>query len=289
VWRLLPLLLLAACADNAGPCRLQPVADLPATLDRNRLEVAGQVNGAAVTLLIDTGAQRTVLNMATVSALQLPRSQRSVTLLNGIGGAVSGADVFAELDVGHVDFRQRLAVANLPDFGGIVGGDMLSGFDLELDVPDRRVRLWRARGCHAADLPWTGPRATVPVHVTGDRLRLAVTIDGQKLDALLDSGAGRSLLQADVAQRLGVPAAALAADPAARVRGLDGGLVGIHAHRFASLGVGDEVFANPQIGVASFRLDAADMLLGMDYLRGHRVWVSYRTGELFIQAARPGG
>ncbi len=290
MWRLLPLLVLAACTE-AGPCRLQPVADLPATLDGSRLVVAGEVNGAVVPLLIDTGAERTVLSTATVAALQLPRSQRSVTRLTGIGGAVSNADVFAVLGLGHADFRERLAVASIPDFSGIVGGDMLSGYDLELDVPNHRVRLWRAPGCHAADLPWTGPRATVPVHVTGDRLRVAVTIDGQKLDALLDSGAGRSLLQADAALRLGVTGAALAADPGALARGLDGALVGVRTHRFASIGIGigDEQIANPPIGVAAFHLDAADMLLGMDYLRGHRVWVSYRSGELFIQPAQPAG
>jgi predicted aspartyl protease len=289
MWRLLPLLLLAACAETAGPCRLQPIADLPATTDGNRLMVAGQVDGAAVNLLIDTGAERTVLSTATVAALQLPRSQRSATRLTGIGGAVSNADVFAVLGIGHADFRDRLAVANIPDFDGIVGGDMLSRYDLELNVPDRRVRLWRAPGCHAADLPWAGPRATVPVHVTGDRLRVAVTIDGHKLDALLDSGAARSLLQADAAQRLGVTGAALAADPAGRARGLDGALLGVRTHRFTSLAIGGEQIANPQIGVAAFQLDAADMLLGIDYLRSHRVWVSYRSGELFIQTAGAAG
>jgi predicted aspartyl protease len=288
MWRLLPLLLLAACAET-GPCRLDQVADLPAAIDGNRLEVAGQVDGAAVTFLIDTGAERTVLNAGTVAALQLPRSQRSVTRLTGIGGAVSNADVFAVLGLGHADFRQRLAVAEIPDFGGIVGGDMLSRYDLELDVPNRRVRLWHAPGCHAADIPWTGARATVPVEVTGDRLRVAITIDGQTLDALLDSGAGRSLLQADAAQRLGVTSAMLAADPAARARGLDGALVGVRTHRFSSFGIGGERIANPQIGVAAFQLSAADMLLGMDYLRSHRVWVSYRSGELFIQRAQPAG
>jgi hypothetical protein len=25
------------------------------------------------------------------------------------------------------------------------------------------------------------------------------------------------------------------------------------------------------------------MILGLDYLRSHRVWVSYRTGQIFVQ------
>ncbi len=290
MWRLLPLLLLAACATApTGPCQLQAVADLPATLDGNRLEVAGHVDGAETRFLIDTGAEATVLTTATVGALQLPRSQRSATQLTGIGGAVSNADVFAVLDLGTASFQRRLAVANIPALGGIIGGDILSDYDLELDLPGHRVRLWHARGCHAADLPWTGPRATVPMEVTGgERLRVPVTIDGQPVEALLDSGAGRTLLQLDTAERLGLTAANGASDPVSFARGVDGGVVQVHAHRFGTLTVGEDRLNAPWIGVAAFQMTGGQMLLGVDYLRTRRVWVSYRTGQLYVQVATPG-
>jgi predicted aspartyl protease len=288
MWRLLPaLLLLAACSNaDSGPCRLQPVADLAATLDNNRLEVTGQVNGADTVLLIDTGAERTLLTTATVNALQLPRSQRSVTRLIGVGGAVSNADAFADLQLGDADRRQRLAVADIPRLGGVIGGDVLSDYDLELDLPHRRVRLWHASGCGAADLPWTGPRATIPVQVTaGNRIRLPVTIDGQTLEALLDSGANRNLLQAEAARRAGVSQAALAADGTAIARGIDGGAIALHMHRFGAMTVGGLRIDRPEIGVADFQIQSADMLLGADYLRSRRVWIAYRTGQLFVQPA----
>ncbi|MEJ1978312.1 MAG: aspartyl protease family protein [Acetobacteraceae bacterium] len=152
--------------------------------------MVGRVDGADTKLVIDTGAERTILTTGTVAALQLPRSQRSTTRLVGVGGAVSNADAFAELELGSADIRQRLAVADIPDLGGIVGGDVLSDYDLDLDLPRHRVRLWRATGCGAADLPWTGPRVALPVQVTdGERLRVPVTIDGKPMEALLDSGA----------------------------------------------------------------------------------------------------
>jgi predicted aspartyl protease len=278
------LLLLAACASApTGPCRLQQAADLPATLDNNRLEVVGRVNGAAVNLLIDTGAERTVITTATVAALQLPRSQRSATRLTGIGGAVSNADVFAQLELGQADFSRRLAVANIPTFGGIVGGDMLSDYDLELDLPNRRVRLWRARGCGAADLPWTGPLVTVPVDVDNDRIHLQVRIDGHPVPAILDSGASISLLETDTAAHLGVNPAALEAEPKSLARGVDGGTINVHTHRFTSLAVGADHVAGPRIGVAAFDMGGGVMLLGMDYLRSRRVWIAYRLGQIFIQ------
>ncbi len=284
MWRLLPLLLLAACAGQAGPCRLQPVADLPATLQGNRLEVVGKVDGADTKLVIDTGAERSVLTTATVAALRLPRSQRSVTRLRGIGGAVSNADVFAVLDLGSASLQRRLAVAEIGGLGGLIGADILSDYDVELDGPAHRVRLWRAPGCGAAELPWTGPRATVPFERTGgDLLQVPVSIDGHPVTALLDSGAGRSLLQASTARSLGVTGAALAADPGGLSRGVDGGAIAVHVHRFATLALGPDTVAGLGIGVGEFQLSGTNMLLGEDYLHTRRVWIAYRTQQLFLQ------
>src|SRR6266702_2829788 len=106
MWSLILVLLLIACSrEPTGPCRLQPVADLPVTLDRHRLEVNGRVNRSDTQLVIDTGAERTVLTAGTVKALLLAHSQRSMTRLTGVGGMVSNADVFADLELGSADFR----------------------------------------------------------------------------------------------------------------------------------------------------------------------------------------
>ena len=287
MWRLLLLIPLAACSAGAsGPCRLRAVADLPVTLDGNRLETVGQVDGADARLLLDTGAQGTLLTTDTVAALGLPRSARTATRLQGVGGAVSNADAYADLTLGSVDLSRRFPAANIPGLGGLVGADVLSNYDVEFDLPARHVRLWRAPGCGAADLPWAGPRATVPLRVSGGLLRVTVALNGHDVPALLDSGAGRSLVQTDAALRAGVPPAALAADPVTIARGVDGGAIGVHAHRFATLSVGADQVANASVGVADFDLDATEMLLGVDWLRSRRVWVSYRTGQLFVQGVR---
>jgi predicted aspartyl protease len=285
MWRVLLAVLLVSCGQQ-GPavCHLQMAADLPVNLDHNRVEVTGQVKGTDTTVLIDTGAERTLLTNGTVKYLMLARSQLSATRLVGVGGAVTDADVFADMQLGTASFGERLAVADIPGIGGLVGGDMLSGYDVEFDLPDHRVRLWRAPGCGAADLPWQGPRATVPIEVTGGkRLRVPVTIDGKPVDALLDSGASVSLVQGDAAQALGVTHAMLAADPAVTAHGVDGGTVRLFMHRFATLDVGAQRFTAPRIGIDENRLQSTEMLLGLDYLRRQKVWVSYRTGQMFVQ------
>jgi predicted aspartyl protease len=275
MWRLTPLVLLAACTQvPAGPCRMQAMADLPTTLDKNGLMVTGRVEGSDTSFKIDTAAEQTALTPATAQLLART-------------GPSSG-DAFAEIALGNADFQRQVPVVNITGAGGVIGGDLLSDHDLELDLPDHRVRLWRAPGCKLADLPWTGPRDAVPVKVTrGELLRVPVTLNGQKVEAVLDSEAPISLIRTDTARRLGVTSSELGRD--ARVAVHDGGRgsTSTRMHRFDTLTVGQEQVKNPLIGVANFQPATGDMVLGLDYLRDHRVWVSYRTGHLFIQAARP--
>jgi hypothetical protein len=109
------LLLVVACSsESAGPCRLQPVAELPATLTQNGVEVTAQVNRVNTQLVVDTGAELTLLTAATVKSLLLARSQLTLSQLIGVGGAISNADVCADLQLGTANFQRRFVVADIP-------------------------------------------------------------------------------------------------------------------------------------------------------------------------------
>jgi predicted aspartyl protease len=254
---------------------MQAMADLPTTLDQNGLMVTGRVEGSDTSFEINTAAQQTALTPATAELLART-------------GPSSG-NAFAEITLGNADFQRQVPIVNITGAGGVIGGDLLSDHDLELDLPDHRVRLWRAPGCKLAHLPWTGPRDAVPVEVTrSELLRVPVTLNGQKVEAVLDSEAPVSLIQTDTARRLGVTSSELGRDARVAVHGAGRGSTPARMHRFDMLTVGQEQVKNPLIGVADFQPTTGEMVLGLDYLRDHRVWVSYRTGHLFIQAVQPG-
>src|SRR5215472_15179280 len=278
-------MMLVGCSTGAsGPCRLQAVAALPVTLAHNSIEVKGSVNRSDAWLMIDTGAERTLLTTTAVKSFLLAHSQRSATLLTGVGGTVSDADVYADLQLGTASFQQRLAEANIPGISGLVGADMLSDYDVEFDLPHGRFRLWHARGCRAVDVPWVGPRSTMTIQVTGaGQLRVPVTVDGKPVNALLDSGSSLSLLRTVAARRLGVAPADMASDPQLLVHGIGSGTVSVRLHRFNTLDVGQTRTAAPEIGVGEIQIGPDDMILGLDYLRSHRLWVSYQTGRIFVQ------
>lgn len=277
--------LLAGCTlGSPGVCRLQAVADVPVTLARSNIEVPGTINRSRALFAIDTGAARTVLSTAAVKNYLLAHSQHSITHLIGLGGMVSDADVYADLQIGNANFQQRLAEAELPQIAGLVGADMLSDYDVEFDLQDGRFRLWRAPGCSAADIAWSGPRAKIAVHVTGDgQLRMPVTIDGVSLAAILDSGSTVTLMTTDAALRLGVTEAALAGDSRVLVRGIGPDSIAVRLHRFDSVSVGGDRIAPMQIGVGEVQFGTLDLILGLDYLRQHKIWVTYRNSAIYVQ------
>src|ERR1700682_2408310 len=84
--------------------------------------------------------------------------------------------------------------------------------------------------------------------------------------------------------KAGVDSAALSRDPRSSGSGVEGMQVNTYQHKF-DLEIGTARFENAPIVVADIDLKDSDMLLGMDFMRHRRVWVSYSTGWVFMQLA----
>jgi hypothetical protein len=240
-----------------------------------------------------------VVSEAAVKRLNLARDEWVGTTMGGVGGIERrpNADP-SSLSLGGVKLVRRtlkhdnsLTVAPLlrglaaaPLIDGLLGRDYLSLFDLDLDVAAGRLTLYRVDGCSDRFLPWTGDYAAVPLTIpAGNALVVPVLLDGTPLRALLDTGATASLLGAPGMYRTGVDLAALANDPSEPVVGLGPRVPVMHRHTFRLLRVGGQSIADPAIWVAPLRLGfTADMLLGLDWLSGRRVWISFATQRLFF-------
>ena len=53
--------------------------------------------------------------------------------------------------------------------------------------------------------------------------------------------------------------------------------------------IGTARHASPVISISTLRVTTADMLLGADWLRGNRVWISYAAHRVTIQPYPPDG
>ena len=280
-------------ADGVGGCGTIRLGETAIAMLSDEPLVKIFANGVGLILLLDTGAEATVLTPAA--------AQRIGTRYTGVelGRQVHG--IARDLPAGELDLRsftiggvevprRRVRVAPIEivnaasgPLDGVLGADTLSSFDIDLDLPDHRMTLYRGQSCAAASPAWVQPYARIAAgRSPSNRLYFSVQLDGRRISALLDTGAQFSVLSMRTALGLGVSEAALARDPPVTVYGAVGEQMSAHTHRFFRLEVGGEVIRNPEIDVTELRLNEADLVLGVDFLGSRRVWMSYGSQQLFL-------
>ncbi len=281
-------LLLAACAQPVNECDLVRITHLPLSVNHRLLTVPVGINGQAVSMLVDTGAERTMITEETAERLKVTRDPRFMTRSGGVGGVTQSADARVESFVlGGVGFPiDRVSVNRLGPgvpFEGILGADILLAFDLDIDVPGGALSLYRIRRCAVADPPW--PERAVPIAgVTArrDRMMVPIEVNGVEGIALLDTGAQTSTLGASFARRLGLTDQVLASSQALTIRGVGPGTLQARIQRFRTVRLGPVVGTNVLLPLLPMDIGFGDALIGQDFLHGRRMWVSFPTRRLFI-------
>jgi hypothetical protein len=305
---ILPLLLCALfavllAAGAQAACRVELRGVVPVDVVDGHILVTVDVNDVAATFILDTGADRTLMGDDVVRRLGLERDGWVASAVRGLGGIEQRPNALPRsLRLGTTVLRRRtvlgdtsVTVGPLPvnevagrPIAGLLGRDFLSPFDLDIDLPDRRITLYDVHGCDAWFLPWTTSYAAIPATTPmGAALVVQVLVDGRPLRALVDSGASASLITAPGMFRLGLTPELLARDPGGNGSGVGPARVPMRLHRFVELRVGPDTIRDPTLWVASAHVvPIVDMLLGTDWLRSRHVWLSFATSQIFVATAR---
>jgi hypothetical protein len=299
----LPLLLAALgfliTAAAHPTCRVVPESTVPVDIVRNTPLATVQVNDVDATFIVDTGAYRTLMGENAVRNLNLERDQWAATAIRGIGGVKERPDALPRsLRLGTTMLRRRtltggtsVMVGPLPvntvdgrPIAGLLGRDFLAPFDLDIDLPNGRLTLFDVQGCSTGFLPWTTPYAAIPaITSVGSALVVQVVVDGRPLRALIDTGASGSLITAAGMFRLGLTPELLAHDPVGNGAGVGPAPVPMQRHHFAEMRVGPDATRDLTLWVAPVHIvPIVDMLLGADWLRTRRVWLSFATKQMFV-------
>ena len=301
------LLALVACSaggsDGVAACRPDLWSDIPVDVSHSGVALIGaRVDGRPATMVLDTGAETTVITADAASRLGVERSFEHPRTMQGASGqSVGGLTVpvtFSFGDVGTRGARLIVGVFPLPvvageQLDGLLGADLLGATDVDLDLPHGRIRLYRplAPECgppRATTLPpgFGADPAIVPM-APGPlaRVVLPVALNGHMLLAVLDSGASASTVSLRGAAAAGVSADDLEHAPSISTHAASETLFSAHLHRFDELQVGPESTARPVLLVGPLDLGQPDMLLGLDYLRAHRVYLAFATRRVVIAPA----
>ena len=280
---------------NAGTCRMTQATVLPLRNDGGYLSVPVQINRQAASMIVDTGSQGSLMTPEGIRTLRLPQDQNRHTVMQGPNGAprlVPNSRI-ADLRLGKLALGAgSMPVGSLPGSPmirppilGLLGADVLDGYDLEFDVPHQQLIFWKilssSSDCQLAP-SWKGKWNTVPARVIDGRMMVTFTLDGARGTALLDSGARSHIISTDFAYRLGLTDELLALDPGGTTAGVDLHERRYHWHRFKRFSMGGTIWENPVLTVAPVH-DQTDMLLGSDWFAKHDIWLSYSTGQVFIR------
>ena len=294
------LLLVLASGPSDAACDLVQIARVPLELKNYLFVVPVTLNGHAIDMLLDTGAQKSMLGEAAAQRLNLVRDPRSLTSLMGLSGSSAQPDARIDsMSIGAVALSVgRLAVNSFgghQPFDGILGLDILRDYDLDIDGPKRVLTLYRIRRCEPAPPPWDEPAAPIAGFSTRTGwLELPFKLNGVEGTGFLDTGASNTMITPQMAQRLGLTDQDLENDRMIKLHVIAGGDTPSHVHWFDTLQIGPAVSRHPYAYVLTKEphplggdRNFGDGVIGLDFLGSQRVWISAGTGRLYL--ARNGG
>ena len=290
-------LLLGGCAQEMpGQCKLAHLTDLPLALDRSGLTTPATLNDQPTVMVVDSGSQMTLISRSAADRLHLSLSETG-RYVNGIGGAQTLYYFYAKtFQIGQLHGRHLALEASdigAPNGGrqidGLFGADFLSNYDIDFDLPDHKIRLFKVlAGCSTPSANLTEPMYIAhmfqPLNELDRRPHVVVTIDGVRLHAVIDSGAHNTAIFRNAARRLGLRLAALTADKHYKATGIGPEAREEVRHIMSPMTIGEITISNMPVGIIDeSSLGDDDMLLGRDFLRRVHVWLAFSSHTLIMQ------
>ena len=297
----------AFASEEPRKCHYQLAASMPLGSVQGLLSVEGQINDSPVTFAIDTGASHTILMLQSIKKLGIAYGHVDQSA-PGIGG--DAKEYFAhvaKLAIGnlkgsHMDIAVLGEISSAPKFDGLMGTDLLYEYDVELSPIEKKMRLFRPDNCKATYLGyWDTSAYKVDLQKMtrlDARESITVSINGHAFKALLDSGASRTLITVEAAAKAGVDLSGPNVARGQAIGGAGSQRVETWEAVFNDISIGGETIKGAKLMIADIwkaqrfetndRVDhdsQADVVLGMDFFRSHRVLISQLQRRMYFSYA----
>jgi predicted aspartyl protease len=177
------------------------VAELPfePTGEPNRIVVdLAPEGGRPFPMYLDTGADTSVLTPR--MARRLGVTVRRLKNTPYRRGTRLGRDLSFYIDTRSSDTASKTGWEY-----GLLGGEFLVDYVVELDFPNRRVRFFDPKRFEVPEETAAVDEAVVPIRLRGTRIGVEIEIGGKDLQVMLDTGApGTVVLSGRAARKLGI-------------------------------------------------------------------------------------
>jgi predicted aspartyl protease/tetratricopeptide (TPR) repeat protein len=301
--------ILLAGQVGAKTCNLKDYGTLPVDMLNGKPTTMVKINGTDTRFMLDTGAQFSIMSKATASSLGLrPHALPDDFRMSGIGGS-SDVQYARVNDFGLLGttLKNITFLVGGSDAGyGIIGANVLDVADLELDLAHGKVTLFATEGCGDAPLAYWAKGTDYNVadiepqdNNYDQRTILYIVINGKKLRAVLDSGAYATMLTRDAAERIGIDLSSPDVKASFVSHGVGSKTIKSWTVNLDAFTIGTETIHHTQVQVLDgyFGDRETDMLLGVDFLlahhmyvanRQHKAYFTYNGGRVFTLANAPG-
>lgn len=288
-------------AMAAGHCTLQTIATWPVDLQGPRPIVSAQINGVKARFLLDTGDFYNLIwrNAATryqLPVIPLPGGPIYVENSAGITSTAEVATIKSFEFPGLPPSKAQFLVVNglSDDPAGLIGQNLLKISDVEYDLANGIARFFKPIDCSGQPLAYwavSTPYTSVRLHnmdVTDNHLAATAMVNGTPMIVWLDTGATRSLLSLQAAERLGITPTS----PGVTPLGAGGAIGNMWIAPVESFELGGEKIEHAHLLIGRFAPEKPygyvgleefpDMLLGEDFFLSHRIYVAYSQNRIYF-------
>ena len=262
----------------------------------NLITIPVLVNGEQKNFMVDTGGYATSISRDTATAMKLEAHALVFTRIQDAGGKEATQYVYADsFKLGGMEAKKfDLLVDQVknPGIDGTLAPDLLRNFDVEFDFATMTMNLFRPHTCEGKAVYWTQNYIALPMEITkSGHTRVDVTLDGENMDAILDSGASFSVMTFGSARRFfGLRPDSEGVVKAGGLSGGQGSVSDSYRYAFKSLTMGDVSVTNPRLLLAdapTILLDEhVSLILGMSEMQYLHLYFSYHERKLYISAAQ---
>lgn len=290
---LLALPLSLAQAAEAPRCRYVTVGKLPLQYTGPSLQVTteGVINGTPATMLVDTGAYDTFLTRTGTERRGMKLSNLG-RVAQGVGGFSSIYQTRIKEFVAGPARSERGHMRVLSDFGftpsfdAILGAPFLLQTDLEISLAAKEMKFFQPISCGDTHLAyWDADALVIPFDTSSETTPnpyFTVFVNGEKMRAIIDTGAAATTISLAAAKRAGLKLDAPDVTRAGHVVGVGDDEAAFWHTAFKSFQIGEEVIQNADIGVVERKGSDVDILLGDDFLRSHRVLIAMSQRKIYF-------
>ena len=297
-----------AQAADCKPLKIINSIKLESDNDRDRFLVPAAIDGTPVKLVLDTGGGLTQITRDAAKMLGLELEDSRIITRNVLGTSSNKKVSTHTFDLGGQRGENlKIQVWPADNFGsnpaiaGVLSTDLFLQYDIDLDFGSGRLNYFSQDHCDGRVAYWPErPIAVIPMNLKGGHIVIPVTLDGHELNAVVDTGAMRTIMSATTAQ-YGLELSPGSPETPQIDVSKEDSQAKYYSHAFKSLSFEGVTVTNPNITIMTDRVGSKmipygnvrvpklpDLVIGMNILKLLHIYIAFGERKLYISPAGTG-